>query len=247
MVTFEQTNEGHNIHHNDKAERDTATIIHKDVSSAAEDQHIMNARHWQIITYTIKHARYIVANCHLPPSWQPMQEWEDSVEELCRNMKQQQNQFPKNCTIGAGDFNCEWPQWQDVPEEWQGEDGDMKSYTLGLKLQEVGSKVPAINVENTGMEKQGTYGPGKKQLKMYDHMWRSVEHSWDGMWTTRWRSDHLPVCATSRACASCVACFAPQAPSLRGWTPSVPACARLARDWAERTPHSLAEVQSKCQ
>lgn len=71
MVTFAQTNDGHMIHHNDKTEWDIATTIHKDISSAAENKHIINDRHWQIISYTMKATRYIIANCHLPTFWQP--------------------------------------------------------------------------------------------------------------------------------------------------------------------------------
>lgn len=104
MVAFAQTNDGHLIYHNDKAEWDTATIIHKDIISAAENKHIINERHWQIIRYTVKSTKYTLANCHLP--------WEDAVEELSHNLKQQEEEFARTCTIWAGDFNSEWPQWK---------------------------------------------------------------------------------------------------------------------------------------
>lgn len=179
-------------------------------------------------------------------SRQPAQEWEGAVEELCRNIKEQQGKFPNNIMILAGDFNCEWPQWQDVCEECQGDNRDMESYTLGLKLHELGFKAPAIKVENTEKQQQGGYIPENKPPKMYDQTW--MPSTTLGTASGR-RDGEVPtgLCATSCGRASSVARFAPQAPSFRGWTPSRAACARLARDWAEWSPQSMAEVQTSGQ
>lgn len=34
---------------------------------------------------------------------------------------------------------------------------------------------------------------------MFDHIWMTIDYTWDGVWKARWRSDHRPVNATSCA------------------------------------------------